>query len=498
MALKPDTEEFSQFLRLAFLRSPNYAAGSAGWTINQDGSAEFNNVTIRGAEVIGGAALFYSTSPPTFGSMIASIAGFPGGTDAKGNVYLPGVTAYFPGGPPAGAVQLFDGTVTFYSAGTEAGPWRQLGQIQNGEWAQPTGGPGITLQTGTHNQVSIQDTLVAIALILEANAGLAVTGGTTTDTLDVTGASTLTGAVGVGALLSALAGLSVTGGTTTDTLSVSGASTLTGAVGVHALLSALAGLAVTGGTTTDTLDVTGASTLTGAVGVGALLSALAGLSVTGGATVDSLDVAAALSNLNALTVSNSISNGGKALVQLITALATDRALGIQVNGDTSERFRFDMATSSINFGSGAATTDTTLYRGGAGQLASSPIAANVAGAAEVWNTPTFANSWTAPGTPTCRYRLIAAPYNSMQWIGRLKVPTGFTGLQAITTALAARYRPTNAQDILAFDQTPSPPVPVWLSMATTGVLTFVGPTTGVAVGDTITIPGANGVVSLDA
>jgi hypothetical protein len=30
------------------LRSPNYAAGVSGWTINIDGSAEFNNVTVRG------------------------------------------------------------------------------------------------------------------------------------------------------------------------------------------------------------------------------------------------------------------------------------------------------------------------------------------------------------------------------------------------------------------------------------------------------------------
>lgn len=30
------------------IQSPNYAAGSAGWTINRDGSAEFNNITVRG------------------------------------------------------------------------------------------------------------------------------------------------------------------------------------------------------------------------------------------------------------------------------------------------------------------------------------------------------------------------------------------------------------------------------------------------------------------
>lgn len=30
------------------IQSPNYVAGSAGWTINRDGSAEFNNATVRG------------------------------------------------------------------------------------------------------------------------------------------------------------------------------------------------------------------------------------------------------------------------------------------------------------------------------------------------------------------------------------------------------------------------------------------------------------------
>lgn len=35
------------------LRSPNYVTGSTGWTINRDGSAEFNNVTSRGSVVVG-------------------------------------------------------------------------------------------------------------------------------------------------------------------------------------------------------------------------------------------------------------------------------------------------------------------------------------------------------------------------------------------------------------------------------------------------------------
>lgn len=36
-------------LRRAAIASPNYVAGSAGWTINQDGSAEFNNLAVRGS-----------------------------------------------------------------------------------------------------------------------------------------------------------------------------------------------------------------------------------------------------------------------------------------------------------------------------------------------------------------------------------------------------------------------------------------------------------------
>lgn len=35
------------------IQSPNYVAGTSGWTINQDGSVEFNNGTIRGTLIVG-------------------------------------------------------------------------------------------------------------------------------------------------------------------------------------------------------------------------------------------------------------------------------------------------------------------------------------------------------------------------------------------------------------------------------------------------------------
>src|SRR4029077_16224535 len=44
----------SKFTRPA-IRSPNFVSGSAGWSINKDGSAEFNNGTFRSTVIVGPA-----------------------------------------------------------------------------------------------------------------------------------------------------------------------------------------------------------------------------------------------------------------------------------------------------------------------------------------------------------------------------------------------------------------------------------------------------------
>jgi len=80
----------------AAIRSPNYAPGVSGWSINQDGSAEFNNITIRGGTVVGGTALYYSGTPAA-GNLVASISA-TSGTDPYGNAYVAGVASYAPGG----------------------------------------------------------------------------------------------------------------------------------------------------------------------------------------------------------------------------------------------------------------------------------------------------------------------------------------------------------------------------------------------------------------
>lgn len=105
------------------LRSPGYVAGSAGWTVNLDGSAEFNDVTVRGTlqssnfvtgvsgwqllnsghaefndvTIRGGTSLggnaFYYSGTPGLGNLVASIAA-GSGTDPFGNAYQDGMTVY--------------------------------------------------------------------------------------------------------------------------------------------------------------------------------------------------------------------------------------------------------------------------------------------------------------------------------------------------------------------------------------------------------------------
>lgn len=80
------------------IKSPNYVTGISGWTINKDGSAEFNNLTIRGTfngpdYIINNKGEFFYSGTPAAGNLIASIAA-TAGTDGFGNKYLAGVSTY--------------------------------------------------------------------------------------------------------------------------------------------------------------------------------------------------------------------------------------------------------------------------------------------------------------------------------------------------------------------------------------------------------------------
>lgn len=86
------------------LQSPDYQPGVSGWSVKLDGSAEFNDVTIRDGTVVSGTQLYYDPAPGP-GTLIMSIAA-EDGTDEYGNAYPQGVTLYGDGG---GRVELLPG-----------------------------------------------------------------------------------------------------------------------------------------------------------------------------------------------------------------------------------------------------------------------------------------------------------------------------------------------------------------------------------------------------
>lgn len=136
------------------IESPNFVAGSAGWQVRKDGSAEFNNGVFRGTVTAGtfqgadfvittGGAFFYSGTPAA-GNLIASIAPAQG-TDAYGNFYNPGVNIYGHGvtsgnllfpvvGATAEAFPAF-ATSYGYNAGLadEGQTWQLFGSQETGE-----------------------------------------------------------------------------------------------------------------------------------------------------------------------------------------------------------------------------------------------------------------------------------------------------------------------------------------------------------------------------
>lgn len=126
-------------LKIIVFQSPNYVAGTSGWAVFKDGSAEFNDVTIRGGEVIDGTALYYSGTPAA-GSLVASVSA-SAGTDRFGNAYLAGVVSYQLGTSPCIAVEMTTSDVRWYTAATFAGPWDEAASIQ--------------LVTGTNDGLSI-------------------------------------------------------------------------------------------------------------------------------------------------------------------------------------------------------------------------------------------------------------------------------------------------------------------------------------------------------
>jgi hypothetical protein len=114
------------------IKSPNYAAGVTGWSVNKDGSAEFNSITFRGTLagtnfiINSSGAFFYSPSEGA-GNLVNSItpAGATG-TDGFGNHYVGGQASYAAGFCSA----MTNGIIQFYTGSLAAG-WTTAAAIES-------------------------------------------------------------------------------------------------------------------------------------------------------------------------------------------------------------------------------------------------------------------------------------------------------------------------------------------------------------------------------
>lgn len=160
------------------IRSPNFVTGVSGWTINQDGSAEFNNLTIRGTFngnnfLISSAGIFFYSGTPGLGNMTGSWAPVAG-TDAFGNAYPLGLKIYssfgnlvlgptdgdlLSTGSSGATVRIGDGELDFKANPTDSST---ATVIQN------FGGPLLGSLTLSSGQQNVSDQAAFLALVTKA------------------------------------------------------------------------------------------------------------------------------------------------------------------------------------------------------------------------------------------------------------------------------------------------------------------------------------------
>jgi hypothetical protein len=134
----------STILRRPAIQSPNFVTTVSGWTINADGSAEFDNLSIRGTFagtdfVINSSGVFLYSPSEAAGNLVESSAP-AAGVDQFNDNYLAGHATY--GAGAATAVNA--GFVTLYT-GSLAGGWTAQATMEtdvSGDLLLATSGAG--------------------------------------------------------------------------------------------------------------------------------------------------------------------------------------------------------------------------------------------------------------------------------------------------------------------------------------------------------------------
>ena len=86
----------------AAIKSPEFVHLVQGWTINKDGSAEFDNLIVRGTFsgldfILNAAGMFIYSGTPAAGNLVLAFTSGPG-TDQFGNAYSGGIAVSGPHG----------------------------------------------------------------------------------------------------------------------------------------------------------------------------------------------------------------------------------------------------------------------------------------------------------------------------------------------------------------------------------------------------------------
>jgi hypothetical protein len=138
------------------IHSPNFLTGVSGWTINKDGSAEFNAVVVRGTITAGhfigtgsGLEVVIYSGPPAAGNLLASMVSSQT-TDSFGNAILEGFAVYGQGGGTLTAARIQETGISYYTAATQAGPWT----IQASVDYDPTAPASLTISAPLLNIVN--------------------------------------------------------------------------------------------------------------------------------------------------------------------------------------------------------------------------------------------------------------------------------------------------------------------------------------------------------
>lgn len=375
------------------IHSPNFQHELSGWSINKDGSAEFNNLVIRNGQIISGSALYYSSTPPSKATLVASISA-AATTDSFGNLVPAGLATYAASGGASFVVNLLSTNPSAFF-----------------QYNAPSGGV-----QGGHILI------VAAANGTDPVTGIGYSAGMTgidpvfADTINVIGA-TIKLNQPFNFTRPAQIGANAGGGATSPFIAVD-APEQGGIAPAHLQMKLQ-------GTSPD----------------GTHLGQLLIGQVAGGGSVT--PVTSAMLEIQA----QEAAPPDPPLV-VISVAAGDRIFGSRVSGDADNRIRIDTSAPggriAIKTGAGTATQDSTLFNAAAALWASDPIAANISGAAETWHAVAFQNSWANSGSGVaCQYRKTIL--NRVEIVGDLTVPVA--GPNTVIFTLPAGYRPASTQQL---------------------------------------------------